>query len=106
MNNIYPFSELVGGGSTTTLTSDIPYTFTTINPSGSSYLVLESLPNNSLEGSITDIVNIPSPVITNHIIGIILPSGINRFIYTPLQTTTITLRGTGGIVLNVDGFKK
>lgn len=101
MNITYPFSDLVGGGSTTTLTASTPYTFTITNTSGSSHLVLESLPNNSLEGSITSTVNIPSPVITNHIIGMVLPSGVNSFIYTPLQTTTVTLRGTGGIVLNV-----
>lgn len=101
MNITYPFSDLVGGGSTTTLTASTPYTFTITNTSGSSYLVLESFPNNSLEGSITGIVNISSPVITNHIIGMVLPSGINSFIYAPLQNTTLTLRGTGGIVLNV-----
>ena len=113
----YTFSQLFGsqgeGTSSISLTAGTPYTFALANNSGSSYFVMEtaqpndtsSLPKNT-SGSYTSLTNIASSVIGDYITGFALPTGVNSFVFTPSINVTgssLRLRGTGGITLEIDG---
>jgi hypothetical protein len=109
----YSFANLYGPGtSSINLTAGTAYTFTITNNSGSSYFVMEtpfnyqfdgSTPKNT-SGSFSSLTNIAGSNKTNYIAGFVLPTGINSFIFTPatnVDGTTLRLRGTGGITLDV-----
>jgi hypothetical protein len=112
----YTFAELYGnqgeGTSSIDLTAGTPYTFTITNNSGSSYFTLETVrdynsitPQNT-SGSYTSLSNIATSVISDYIAGFSLPQGTNSFIFTPsngVDGSTLRFRGTGGIILGVDG---
>lgn len=109
----YSFADLYGPGtSSINLTAGTTYTFTLTNNSGSSYFVMESpfnylfdgsTPKNT-SGSFSNLTNIASSIISDYIASFVLPSGTNSFEFTPATNvtgTTLKLRGTGGITLNL-----
>jgi len=109
----YSFANLYGPGtSSINLTAGTAYTFIITNNSGSSYFVMEtpfnyqfdgSTPKNT-SGSFSSLTNIAGSNKTNYIAGFVLPTGINSFIFTPatnVDGTTLRLRGTGGITLDI-----
>jgi len=107
----FTFDELYGAGvSSPNLTAGTPYTFTITNNPGSSYLILESIPDiNDIKtpntsGTYTSMVNIVSSVIGDYTAGFALSNGSCTFVFTPainVVGTTLKLRGTGGISLVV-----
>jgi hypothetical protein len=113
----YTFDKLYGAGtSSIDLTTGTPYTFNIINNSGSSYFVMETNVNQNgffdsnspknTSGSYTSLTNISTNVIGDYIAGFTLPQGINSFIFTPsinVTGSTLRFRGTGGVILEIDG---
>jgi hypothetical protein len=89
------------------------YTFNITNNTDSAYFFLETdhylnlntVPKNT-SGSYTSLTNIASIVIGDYITGFALPMGINSFTFTPyinVTGSTLRLRGTGGITLEIEG---
>jgi hypothetical protein len=110
----YTFAKLYGtqgeGTSSIDLTAGTSYTFTITNNSGSSYFTLETVRNytgvtpRNTSGSYVSLNNIATSVISDYNAGFSLPTGINRFTFTPATNVTgssLRLRGTGGITLIV-----
>lgn len=114
----YTFNELYGAGtSSIDLTAGTPYTFTITNNSGSSYFVMETVSNQNgvysdsspknLSGSFTSVTNIATAITSsNYVAGFSLPASTNGFTFTPafnVTGSTLKLRGTGGITLEISG---
>lgn len=115
MASTYTFDQLYGSGSLSqALSSGVTYTFTITNNSGSSYFVMEttrntlgyydSLSPKNTSGSFVITTNSASYNQSDYIAGFALPTGTNEFEFTPavaVSNSTLKLRGTGGITLDI-----
>jgi hypothetical protein len=107
----YSYQQLNSTGSIgEDITGDIIFEF--INPSASSYLVLETITTSSFYSeshpknflgtftlsSVSDIVNSP------YIVGVVVPPGSSSFNFTPdspISGSSYRIRGTGMFSLNI-----
>jgi hypothetical protein len=111
----YTAKQLYEGTSSIDLTAGIPYTFILANNSGSSYFTMEtpfnylfngSTPKNT-SGSFTSTGSV-SPVKSDYVVGFAVPQTSSySFVFTPATNVTgssLKLRGTGGISLNIYSY--